>query len=70
MKAGGYPSELLQEEKDLTRGAVYHELLHCRISNDEDSKEVERDKAGRLKIYREDHDLKIKTFREEIKHLG
>lgn len=49
---------------------LYHEFRHCKIDTLEADGEVILDKAGRVKIYCEPHDLQIKTFKDEIKEFG
>lgn len=50
---------------------IYHELLHCRIDEDEDAPGIPAyDSEDRVSIYIEPHDLVVKTFQKEIETFG
>lgn len=72
----GYDFEIeisLESWKNLNKAGkkrlMWHELRHCQVSLDEGNK-VERDREGRAFCYIEDHDIDIRSFKEEYSMFG
>jgi hypothetical protein len=60
--------ELTAQQKEQL---VYHEMLHCRVVEDEEIEgEPAYDNDGRVIIYIEPHDVIVKTFKREIEVFG
>lgn len=49
---------------------LWHELNHLVVDTDEETGEPARDKSGNIIVYTQDHDLVLRTFRDEIRKFG